>query len=330
MTRPVLPDQLDHARITLSDGVSLHVTLAGPPQGTPVLLLHGFPEFWYGWRHQIGPLADAGYRVIAPDLRGYNLSDKPGRLIEYHPARLVRDVVELIDEYGHGRERSGHGRVALVGHDWGGAIGWLVAAQHPERVSRFVALNIPHPLAFRRGLRTWRQLRRSWYMFFFLLPRVPEWWLGRDGSSWPLQWILRGSKRDSFSIEDQARYREAHANPGAWRAMINWYRAFLRLRPRFSGASRVQVPTLLLWGRRDPALGEELAPPSMDYCDHGRLVLIDDAGHFVTHDAWQQVNAELLEFLADTQSASRDPDRDPPWRPSPSAPHETAHMKPRT
>jgi pimeloyl-ACP methyl ester carboxylesterase len=296
MSRPVLPANLQHTRVTLSDGVGLHVVLAGPEGGPPVLLLHGFPEFWYGWRNQIGPLAAAGYRVIVPDLRGYNLSDKPRGLRAYHPERLTQDVVELIEEFGAGEP--GARKLALVAHDWGGVLGWSVAQSAPERVTRYAVLNMPHPQVMLRALRTRRQLRRSWYMFFFLIPRVPEWWLARERSEWLFSWIKRGSKPGALSAADQARYLECYRRPGAWRAMLSWYRAALLLRPKIEGALPIAVPTLLIWGRRDAALGHEMAQPSIDLCARGELVFVDDAGHFVAHDAAGEVNARLLAFFA--------------------------------
>ncbi|MGI8748579.1 MAG: alpha/beta fold hydrolase, partial [Deinococcus sp.] len=150
------------------DGVTLHLVEAGPADGPPVVLLHGFPEFWYGWRRQIGALAEAGYRVMVPDMRGYNLSDKPCGVAAYGMEALTGDLLALLDARGYER-------ASVVGHDWGAAVAWSFALRHPERVARLVILNVPHPAVFARTLRRSRAQRaRSWYMFFFQLPLLPE------------------------------------------------------------------------------------------------------------------------------------------------------------
>src|SRR5437879_4698652 len=156
-----------------TNGIRLNVAQAGPPDGPLVILLHGFPEFWYGWRKQIPALAAAGYRVWAPDQRGYNFSDKPPDVRDYTLDKLAADVAGLI-------EAAGRQRAIIVGHDWGGAVAWWLAANNPERVERLVIINVPHPLVMRRLiLRDPRQTLRSWYMFMFLLPRLPEWFARR-------------------------------------------------------------------------------------------------------------------------------------------------------
>src|SRR3954463_14227547 len=155
-------------RTIATNGVHLHVVEAGPEGGPLVILLHGFPEFWYGWRRQIEPLAAAGFRVLAPDQRGYNLSDKPRKISAYNLDLLARDVVGLIEEAGAGKAR-------VVGHDWGGAVAWWLGVKHPERLAKLALLNIPHPLGMRRALRrSSEQRRKSSYMFSFQLPWLPE------------------------------------------------------------------------------------------------------------------------------------------------------------
>src|SRR5471032_562929 len=144
-------------RIRTND-IALNVALDGPANGPLVILLHGFPEFWNAWREQIPALASAGCRVMAPDMRGYNLSDKPRGLQAYRADVLAKDIVGLIDS-------AGRQTAVIVGHDWGGAVAWSVAMRHPERVSRLVVLNCAHPVAMLRRLRHDRaQLRKSWYI----------------------------------------------------------------------------------------------------------------------------------------------------------------------
>ncbi|MCS6845722.1 MAG: alpha/beta hydrolase [Caldilineales bacterium] len=284
--------EIEHTTLRVN-GLSLHVAQAGPASGPPVILLHGFPEFWGGWLRQMPALAAAGYRVWAPDQRGYNLSDKPRGVAAYDIDALAADVVGLI-------EATGHGQVALVGHDWGAAVAWWVAGRYPHRLRRLAILNVPHPAVMVRTV--WRspaQLRRSWYIFFFQLPRLPEASLSRDGWTNAIRTLKGSSRRGTFTAEDIERYRTAWSQPGAITAMINWYRAAARSQGKLAGLGRIAVPTLMIWGAQDIALGRELAEPSIALCDRGRLVFIEEAGHFVQHEEPERVNALLLEFLAD-------------------------------
>jgi pimeloyl-ACP methyl ester carboxylesterase len=264
---------------------------AGPPGGPPVVLLHGFPELWYGWRRQIGPLAAAGHRVIAPDQRGYNTSDKPEGVAAYRVDTLAADVVGLLDALGLER-------AAIVGHDWGAVVAWWLALAHPERVSRLAILNVPHPLVMRRHLlRSPRQMLRSWYVFFFQIPGLPERFLARDGFA-SLARAVRGGRRGTCTDGDLVVYREAWAQPGALTAMVNWYRGALRSGGTRLPRLRVGVPTLVLWGARDRFLGREMAAPSAALCDDGRLELFETATHWLQHDEAEAVNDRLVRFLA--------------------------------
>jgi pimeloyl-ACP methyl ester carboxylesterase len=272
-------------------GVTLHVARSGPEDGPLVVLLHGFPEFWYGWRHQLGPLAQAGYRVLAPDQRGYNLSEKPRGLSHYTLDALADDVAGLI-------EAAGRTRAAVVGHDWGGVVAWWLALRHPGLVERLAVLNAPHPGALVEG--KWadpRQLVRSWYVLAFQLPRLPEAGLGAFGGKGLADTLRRTSRPGTFTDEDLARYRASWAQPGALTAMLNWYRAALRARPRGLPSPRVRVPTLILWGTGDKVLRRELANDALSRCDQGRLELIEGATHWVQHEEPGRVNWLLTEFL---------------------------------
>src|SRR5512147_1596019 len=165
--------ELEHSTIK-TNGIQHHVVQAGPKSGIPVVLLHGFPEFWYGWRKQITALAAAGCRVIVPDQRGYNLSDKPKGVKAYGVFTLVDDIIGLIDALGYEK-------VNLVGHDWGAGVAWILAILHPERLHRLSIMNVPHPAVMRRFLmRDLEQIRRSWYIFLFQLPWIPETGMRRD------------------------------------------------------------------------------------------------------------------------------------------------------
>ena len=294
MTEPDSPDAgvdvpLTHDTVE-TNGVSLHVVRAGPTDGDPVVLLHGFPEFWYGWRHQIPALVDAGYRVVAPDQRGYNRSEKPDGLDAYTADTLGADAVGLLDAFGHDEAR-------FVGHDWGAAVLWDVLLRSPDRVTQAVTMNVPHPAAFAEYMGTASQLRKSWYMFAYQLPRVPEAALRFDGWS-GMRWFIDTSNReDTFTESDLDRYREAWARPGAVTAMLDWYRALVRRDVPDPPSWTVTPPTMVVWGLQDPYLRREMAPASVDQCADGRLEEIEDATHWVHHERSARVNDLLTDFF---------------------------------
>lgn len=282
--------ELRHGYAELSS-VRLHYVEAG--EGPLVVLLHGFPEFWYGWRGQIEPLAAAGFRVVAPDMRGYNLSAKPAGVSSYGIGPLTADVRDLI------AERGGAGGAMLAGHDWGGAVAWATAIRHPGSVRRLAILNLPHPRRMFEGLRTARQLRRSWYMLLFQIPGVSERMLRARRFR-----ALRGSFADArpgaYGDSDIERYVEAWSQPGALTAMLNYYRAALRpgTAARGGGMPPVAAPTLIIWGERDRFLGAELAEPhAADVPKLERVVRIPSASHWVALDETELVNRLLAEFF---------------------------------
>lgn len=273
-------------------GVQLHVVEAGPPDGRPALLLHGFPEFWWGWRRQIPALAAAGRRVVVPDLRGYNLSGKPKGIRAYGLDPLTDDLRGLLDHLASGP-------VDVVAHDWGGAVAWWGALRFPERFARLALLNIPHPGVMRQAL--WRdreQRRRSRYIFYFQLPFLPERKI-RAGDFRGFRAIFRrSSRRGTFSPEDLATYAGAAGQPGAVTAMLNWYRAALWCPPAKPVHRRVEPPVRLIWGEDDVALGADMAAASLTRCREAELCRIPSAGHWVQHEATARVNDLLLAFLA--------------------------------
>lgn len=282
--------KLEHTEVR-TNGIRLHVVQSGPQNGPLVILLHGFPEFWYGWRHQISVLAEAGYRVWAPDQRGYNLSDKPAGITAYNLDELASDVIGLIDAAD--REHA-----YLVGHDWGAAVTWWTALKYPQRLNKIAVLNVPHPRVMKRTLRSsWAQLRKSWYIFFFQLPGLPEALTRANNWQNGVAALRRSSRPGLFTDADLLFYRTAWSQPGAITGMINWYRALLRSQPQPVATSRVQVPTLLIWGARDLFLGREMAQPSIDLCDQGQLVFIEEATHWVQHEEAARVNTLLLDFF---------------------------------
>ncbi len=290
MTFPPLTGTPFTEEMIASNGIRLHTVQAGPEDGPLVLLLHGFPEFWYGWRHQIGPLAAAGFRVWIPDLRGYGGSSRPRAIREYAVDRLVDDVLGLIDA-------AGRPRAHVVGHDWGAMLAWRLAARHPDRVERLGILNCPHPRVMARNVtRSPAQTARSWYGFFFQIPFAPERVLSAR-SHWMLRHALRRtSRRGTFSDADLQRYREAWSQPGAVRAMVNWYRG-VRYGAARGGGGRIRVPTLILWGTRDRFLSERMAEQSLELCDGGRLLRLESATHWLQHEEPERVSEALLGFL---------------------------------
>jgi pimeloyl-ACP methyl ester carboxylesterase len=281
---------IQHHEITLNN-LKFHYVQAGPATGPLVLLLHGFPEFWYGWHDQIPALAAAGFRVIAPDQRGYNLSAKPREVSAYDVGVLAGDVLALIDQLGEQK-------IILVGHDWGAAVAWWFAIHYPERLHKLAIMNVPHPSVMSRHLRgDIRQFFKSWYMFFFQIPWLPEFLLGLNKSNGLAQ-MLRGSgKQGTFSDADIAEYRAAWQQPGALTGMINWYRAIFRRATQRMPKKPITLPVLVIWGEQDIALRKEMAEESLAYCENARLELIPEATHWVQHDAAEKVNRLLLDFF---------------------------------
>ncbi len=269
----------------------VRLNVASEGSGPPVLLLHGFPEFWYSWRRQIPALAAAGYRVIAPDLAGYNLSDKPKGVRAYHVRPLVEDLLGLLRALGLPR-------VHLVAHDWGGVLGWYLAANHPEVVDRHVEINAPHPRIMRRELFTNpSQLRRSWYIFYNQLPWLPERMFAHPAF---FRKVLRGTstRREAFSDADIARYEEAFRRPYARTATINYYRAAIRYpQPRIRQVDR---PTLVIWGEQDRFLGPGMLVGLEREVRDLRVLRIPEGSHWVHHEFPDQVNEAILGFLKDS------------------------------
>lgn len=288
----VLPPSAEHKTIE-TNGVSLHTVTAGPTEGPPVVLLHGAPEFWYGWRFQIPALADAGYRVIVPDQRGYNRSEKPTGIDAYTVDTLAADIVGLLDALDYEQ-------APIVGHDWGAAVLWEMLLRYPDRIERAVPMNVPHTAVFEEYLTGEPgQLLKSWYIFSFQIPKLPEW--AYSAAEWRgLRWLMDTSNReDTFTEADLDRYREAWSRPGALTGMLNWYRALFRGDVEEPPTMTVDPPTMLIWGMQDPYLQRAMAPDSIDYCSNGQLKLIDDATHWVQHEVPDRVNSLLLKFLGE-------------------------------
>ena len=274
--------------------VQLHYVEAG--EGPLVVLLHGFPEFWYGWRLQIKALAAAGFRVVAPDMRGYNLSSRPKCVGKYDIEKLAGDVRDLVHERGAQS-------ALLAGHDWGGSVAWATAMQHPEIVDRLAILNAAHPRKLSQGLHHPGQLWKSWYFFFFALPDLPDSIV--HANNWHFFRHFLHDANPAYTEEEMNRYIEAWSQPGAASGMINYYRSSVRTPAKRAEAAihTVKAPTLVIWGQRDAYLGEELAEPEHDDVPNlERVERLPEASHWVHHDEAPRVNQLLTDFFASAKS----------------------------
>jgi pimeloyl-ACP methyl ester carboxylesterase len=274
-------------------GVNLHYAKAGDGANL-VILLHGFPEFWYSWRHQIEALSDE-YTVVAPDMRGYNLSDKPPKIEDYSIDKLVDDVISLINHFGRDQ-------AAIVGQDWGAAIAWAVALKYPEYVSKLVAMQVPPASVWKKN-QSLKQFLVSWYMFFFQIPALPEWLLSRNDYAL-LESALRNTtaKRDVFTTEDIAAYKKSWREPFALTAMINYYRANILKRYISNSQSdaKVKVPTVFIYGEKDQAILPETVRGVSEAVDAPfEEFRIPDSAHWVPQEAKDVVTEILREFLAE-------------------------------
>lgn len=299
--RRKIRDEWEQGSATVND-IKIHYVASG--SGELVLLLHGFPEFWYSWRHQI-PFLSKGFKVVAPDMRGYNESDKPAGVASYSTSLLVQDMKSFIRSFGKSK-------AVVVGHDWGGAVAWNLAMVAPEYVKKLVILNCPHPLALIESYTSmnFRQLQRSWYVFFFQQPEVPERVLSRDNFEF-LRMMLLGSavNKKAFSAEDMNRFAEAWSKPGALTASINYYRANMNpaqimMTPKIQQDTiskrfpKVKCPTLVIWGENDAALDKSLTLGMEKYVEGAfEIKYIQNCGHWVQQEASDQVNKYLLDFL---------------------------------
>ncbi len=272
-----------------ANGQRFCLAAAGPQDGPLLMLLHGFPETSHGWRHQLGPLAAAGFRVVAPDQRGYGRSSKPAGVAAYALDVLAADVVALAAALGRQR-------VQLVGHDWGGLVAWQLLTDRPAFVERAVILNAPHPATLLPHLarRPWQAVRSA-YIGAFQLPWLAEAALRANDHALLALALKTSSRPGTFSDEDLRVYREAWSLDGALTGMLNWYRA-LPLAPSL-GERRVAAPVQVIWGDRDPALDAALADVAMGRCDQGRVVHLRDAGHWLQHEEPARVNDLILRFL---------------------------------
>jgi len=275
-----------------TNNIRLHCVTQG--QGELVILLHGFPEFWYSWRHQIPALA-RHFKVVVPDLRGYNYSDKPQT--GYDLDTLSADIQGLIESLGYVRAH-------IVGHDWGGAIAWHLAQKFPQLLDRLAVLNAPHPQRFLQELGSnFDQLRRSWYVFAFQIPGLPEWLIRQNLANF-VKDVFRGQavRKGAFTAEDNLIYQEALEKPGVLAAAINYYRQLLAPQNWLHTWGRqpapVTVPTLILWSEEDAFLSQKLIEGMERLITAPfKLKLVPHCGHWMQQEVPQVVNRELLDFF---------------------------------
>ncbi len=264
----------------------------GQPGQPVIIFLHGFPEFWYGWHHQIDYFASKGYRVLAPDQRGYNLSSKPKSIKAFQVNELVKDIAGLV-------KATGEKQVYLVGHDWGAAVAWAMAYLYPQLITKLIIINVPHPKVFFKTLRSdIGQMLRSWYIGFFQIPRLPEKLIGLTQYKMMQNSMQKSSYARTFTRDDMQQYRQAWKRPKALQSMINWYRAAVRYRnPATAFSHKIEMPTLILWGEKDKFLKKKMAKQSLKYCQDAKLFYIPDATHWVHHEKSVLVNELIEEFI---------------------------------
>ena len=277
------------AALVATNGLSLHVVQAGPKDGPPVVLLHGFPEFWFGWRRQIAPLARAGFRVVVPDQRGYGGSDKPSDVASYRLDLPAADVAGLVTALGYER-------VFLAGHDWGGAVAWRVVQDHPERVRALTIFNLPHPEAFAEARRAGTSRLRG-YWLFFQLPFLPE--LANRLGHWRgvIDGIRATARPGAFPDDDLPHYRYAWDHDGAMHTMLHWYRASYRLPPPPPAHGTVEVPVRLVVAPNDAYVERDTVTRSLRYCRDATSVEIPNVGHWLLHEEPEATSREMIEFF---------------------------------
>ncbi len=279
-----------------SNGLRFEVLTCGEDPRL-ALCLHGFPEVADSWREQMHALAELGYRVWAPNQRGYGRSSRPLNVQDYAIEHLMADVAGLIDA-------SVAQEVVLLGHDWGGIVAWCFAARRVRPLRKLVVINVPHPACFARELRhNPGQMLRSWYVLLFQIPRLPEWLLSRNGARPIRDMMIRTSAAPKqFPRETAEATRANAAQPGALTAMLGWYRAFMRgggfRRQLREGFPVIEIPTLLLWGEEDTALAKSTTDGTEAWVRDLRIQFFPGVSHWVQQDAPLLCNTALARFLA--------------------------------
>lgn len=268
--------------------------LAEAGEGSKLALcLHGFPELHFSWRFQIPDLVEQGYRVWAPNMRGYGGSSKPAEIRDYALDNLCADVAALIDA-------SGAEDVTLIAHDWGAIVAWAFAIQKMRPLKKLVIMNVPHPMVGRREIKYWRQFRRSWYIFFFQIPWLPEFLLARGkGTAIKKAFANMALDQRNFSDEALAVFAQAAMRPGSLKGMINYYRALLRHSDTIDIADKsLDTPTLMIWGEEDSALNIKCTEGTEQWVENFTLHKLPGVSHWVQQEAPDRVNKILRNWLS--------------------------------
>jgi pimeloyl-ACP methyl ester carboxylesterase len=299
----IVPDSIRDPRISTrtiyANGYEFEVDVCGDGDRL-ALCLHGFPEHSISWRHQLPMLADEGFTAWAPNLRGYGHSARPDSMSAYAIEDLMADVAGLIDAFQ--QSRPGAAGTVLIAHDWGAVIAWYFAMRQIRPLEKLIICNVPHPGAMSSGGFSWEQLKRSWYIFFFQIPRLPERLLGRDGAR-GIGEMIRNSACNPEQFPDEIIdvYSRNAAQPGALTAMVNYYRALVRgggaRRQQQQGFPMIRVPTLMVWGEDDVALTKETTYGTDAFVDQLTIRYLPRVSHWVQQDAPDEVNAMIRAFL---------------------------------
>lgn len=268
-------------RIALPN-ITLNVAFSDNEKDAPILLLHGYPDAWFGWEKVMKPLMANGFRVIAPDQRGYNLSDKPTAVSAFANDRLVQDALDLMTHFGYQQ-------FYLAGHDYGAYLAYLIGLEHPERVLKLITVSGLHPTVF-QNLRQigFRQWLKSWYLTFFHIPRLPEKLMEYDN----FKFLFHNHSTKLTAVEKQ-RYQLAYAKPKAIQSMINWYRTT----PKKVDNPYLKIPVLILWGEKDLYLTTDAAKANLTYCKNGQLIVFENASHWLLLENEEEVVEAMRQFL---------------------------------
>ena len=273
-----------------TNNITLHVITAGNKDNPLVILLHGFPEFWKGWEKQVDDFVKAGYYVMVPDQRGYNISDKPWGVGKYRIDKLAKDIIGLIDHAGKEKAR-------ICGHDWGAGVAWRLGMEFKDRIEKIVIVNVPHTSTIAKFIiKDKEQRKKSSYMFKFQIPLIPQWLARRKDYSWLVSALVETSNEGTFTDKDIEEFKKAWSQKRAIPCMLNWYRAaFRRLPPKVD--RYVDCPLLIVWGENDQFLKKEMGEESLKYCKNGEIKYISETTHWVLHEKPKIVNPIIIDFL---------------------------------
>jgi len=269
-----------------ANGIQFHYVTEG--NGPLMLFLHGFPEYWYSWRHQISKFSK-NYKVVALDMRGYGQSDRPQGKENYAIDVLVDDVKEVVSALGYEK-------CILVGHDWGALVAWYVAMNFESYVEKLIVMNVPHPKCYMENI-TFSQVLRSWYIWMFQLPKFPERYLKAKDFKWITDQFRSAVNMEAFSEEDLNKYKENAALPGALTAMLNYYRNLPAEMMKKDATPTIQIPTLMLWGEKDPYTSKNSTRGTDRYVENLNLKFLPNCSHWTQQDCPKEVNQYMSEFL---------------------------------